>query len=126
MPFLSKIKFVQTAKKDRIQIDIQQVEEVFAVLTGEWIGGPVRAGERIHKGIQRAPGHHKEGVTYRILFTATEAGVLQNMRHTGRVLRDRAQRNQKHILAVISRNMVMFGTGLFMTILGDLYPQRFD
>ncbi len=55
MAFLSKIKRIQVRKEYCVKIDLKQVIEIFWGLTGKWIGGPVRACEGVHKGIEGAP-----------------------------------------------------------------------
>ncbi len=109
MSFLGKIQGVKAREKDRIKIDIQQIIKIFLVLAGKGIRGPVTAGKRVHKRIERAPDHHKEWVAHRILLTATERRVLQNMSHTSRVHRHSAQRHQKYILLVVGSQMDMLG-----------------
>ena len=47
-----RVVLMQAGKKHRIQIDVHKIIEVLMVLAGKRIGGPVTAGERVHKGIQ--------------------------------------------------------------------------
>ena len=68
--FLGKIALIQQREKCGVQIHVQQVVKILFILAGEGISGPVAAGEGIHEGIERAPGHHEERVTHRVALTA--------------------------------------------------------
>ena len=50
--FLSEIQWIQAGEEHGIQIDIQQIVEVFLILACEGVGGPVGAGEGVHERIQ--------------------------------------------------------------------------
>ena len=52
MSLLQEIEFIQPGEKCRIQIDIQKIVEVFSVLAGKRVCGPVTTGECIHESIQ--------------------------------------------------------------------------
>ena len=83
MTFLRKIQFIKIGEEDSVEINIQQIQEVFIILRSKGIRSPVTTGHRIHKSIQRPAGHHKERITDREFLTATKRGMFKNMRHTG-------------------------------------------
>ena len=76
MAFLSKIQWVKTWKEHRVEIDIQQVVEIFSALAGERVGRPITAGERVHKGIQRTAYHHEKWVAHWVALAAAKSCVL--------------------------------------------------
>ena len=83
MSFLRKIERIQPREKNRIQVDLKQVVEIFQVLTGERIGGPVAAGHGVHEGIHGTPDHHEKRIPYRVLPAATQGCMFQDMSDTG-------------------------------------------
>ena len=121
MALLGEVQGVQAREKDRVQVDIQQVGKVLAVLAGKGVGGPVAAGKGIHEGVQRAPQHHEERVAYRVAFAAAEGSVLKDVGDAGGVRRYRAQRHQEHILAAVRSQVVMHRAGDLVLVL--IHPQ---
>ena len=49
---LSEIQWIQAGEEHGVQIDIQQIIEVFLILACERVGGPVGAGECVHERIE--------------------------------------------------------------------------
>ena len=96
--FLREIEGVQSREKHRVQIHIQQVAEILSVLRGEGVGRPVRAGEGVHKRIQRSAQHHEKRIAHGIALTATQCGVLKDMGHTSGIFGHGAQGHHEHIL----------------------------
>ena len=117
VPFLCEVERVQSREEHGIEIDIEQVAEILSVLGGERVGGPIRAGECVHKRIQRAPQHHEEGVPNRVPLTATQRRVLENVRHARRVLGHCAQSNHEHILGGVAAQMKVLGPSVGMRVL---------
>ena len=124
--FLGKIQRVQLGEKHRIQVHRQQVVKVLAVHAGKRIGGPVAAGEGVHKGVQRTPDHHEKRISDRITFATTQRRVLKNMSHPGGIHREGAQRHEEDVLVVVRRQMKVAGAGFLMAIFLNLKVQRVD
>jgi len=118
-PFLGEIQRVNMRKKYRVQIHLQEVVEVLAVLAGKRIGRPVTGREGIHKGIERAPNHQEERIAHRKALRATKHRVLQNVCHTSGVFGHGLERYQKDILRIIGRQMQMACAGGAVTILTE-------
>ena len=119
MPFLREIQRVQPREEHRIQIHIQQVAEILAVLGGEGVGGPVRTGEGVHKGVERAAEHHEEGITHRVALAATQRGVLENVRDPGGVFGHRAQCHHEYVFCRVTIEMQMGGAGARVLVFLD-------
>ncbi len=68
--FLREVVGIEAREEHRVEVDVEQVEEVLAVLAREGVGSPVAAGERVHEGVQRAARHHEEGVAHGVLLAA--------------------------------------------------------
>ncbi len=123
---LQEVQFLQTREEHRVQIDVQQVVEVLAVLAGERVGGPVRAGKRVHKRVERAANHHEERVPHGVALAATQRGMFEDMRHAGGIHGNRAQCDQKHVFVVIRRHVVVHGTGFAVAVFLDGDVEGFD
>ena len=121
---LGKIQWVQPCEKHRIEIHRQQVVEVLAVHAGKRVSRPVAAGERIHEGVQRPANHHEKRIANRVLLTAAQHRVLQNMSHAGGVHREGAQGHEKHVLIVVRSQMQVAGAGFLMHIFFNLQVER--
>ena len=117
--FLRKVERVQSREKHGIEVDIEQVAEILSVLRGERIGGPVRAGERVHKRIQRSPQHHEKRVPNRVPLTATQRRVLEDVCHARGILGHRTQGDHKHILGGITAQVQVLGPGAGMRVFLD-------
>ena len=124
--FLRKIVGIEAREEHRVEVDVEQVEEVLAVLAREGVGGPVAAGERVHEGVQRAARHHEEGVAHGVLLATAQRGVLQDVRHPGGVPGHRAQRHQEHIFRIVGRDMEMLRAGDAVAVFLDHGAQRHD
>ena len=120
MAFLGEIELIQAGKEHRIQVNVEQVVEIFPVLAGKGVGSPVRAGESIHKRVEGTADHHKKWVAHRVFFATAQGGMFENMGHPAAILGHRAQGHQKHILGVIGADMNMLGAGFDMSVLGDV------
>ncbi len=120
VPFLGEIQRVQPREKYGVQIDLQQIVEILAVLAGEGVGRPVRAGKRVHERVEGAAQHHEKRVAHREALAAAQRGVLEDMCNAGGILGHRAQRHEKDVLAVVGREVVVHGSGLFVLVL--LHP----
>ena len=118
-PFLGEIQRVNMRKKYRVQIHLQEVVEVLAVLTGKRIRRPVAGREGIHKGIERAPNHQEERIAHRKALRATKHGVLENMGNAGGVFGHGLECHQKDILGIIRRQMQMACAGGAVAILTE-------
>jgi hypothetical protein len=126
MTFLGEVQRVQTGEEYRVQIHVEQVVEVLAVLAGEGVGGPVATGKRVHECIEGTAQHHEERVAHRVALATAQGGMLQNMRHAGRVRRHRAQRYQKHVLTVFRGQVVVHSPRDGVLVLLDPQLQRLD
>src|SRR5690606_10678547 len=126
MAFLGKIQGIKLGKKHRIQINRQQIVEILAIHAGKRIGGPVTAGEGVHKGIQRTPDHHEERIAHRIPFTATQSGVLKNVGNAGGVHREGSQGYKEDVFIVIRRQVQVARTGFLVAILFHLKVKGTD
>src|SRR5690606_2832135 len=121
MAFLGEIQLVQTREKYSIKINVEKIIKVLQVLAGERIGGPVRAGKSIHKGVKRAAYHHEKRIANRIPFAAAQGGVLKNVSDAGGVMGNRAQSHQKNVFIIVCRYMNMLRTRRFMAIFFDAH-----
>ena len=111
MALLAKAGRVQAGEEDRVQIDVHQIVEVFAILGGKRIEGPVRGRKGVHEGAQTPFEHGEEGVAHRKFFRAAQDGVLQNVGHAGGVPRDRFERHTECVLGVFTADMDIAGAG---------------
>lgn len=116
---LGEIERMDVRKKHRIQIHLQEVVEILAVLAGKRIRRPVAGREGIHEGVERAPDHQKERIAHREAFRTTKHGVLQNVRNAGGVLGHGLERYQKDILRIVRGQMQMARAGSTVAILTE-------
>ena len=52
MAFLGEIQLMEPGKEHRVQVDIQEIKEILAVLACKGIGRPIAGGECVHEGVQ--------------------------------------------------------------------------
>ena len=123
---LGKIQWVKLGEKHAIEVDRQQIVEVFPVHAGERIGSPVAAGKGIHEGVQRPPDHHEEWVANRKTLTAAKRGMLENVSNAGGIHREGSKRHEKNVLVVICGQVQVPGAGFPVTILLNLKVERVD
>src|SRR5690606_15856144 len=109
--FLGEVEFVEVGEEHRVEVDLEQVVEVLAVLAGEGVGRPVAAGEGVHEGVHRTPDHHEEGVAHREAAAAAQRRMLEEVRHAGGVHRHGAQRHRKDVLGVVAGQVEVHGAG---------------
>jgi hypothetical protein len=126
VPFLGKVQRVQAGEKHRVQIHVQQVGKILAVLAGKGVGRPVTAGKGVHEGVEGTPQHHEKRVAHRIALAAAERSVLKNMGDAGGIRRDGAQGHQKYVLAAGGREVIVHGAGSEMFVLIHPHLQGFD
>ena len=74
-------------KEGRVEVDLEEIHEVFCVARAEWVHRPVRAGEGVHESGQRPAGHAEERVAHRESFRASEDDVLEDVRDPAGILR---------------------------------------
>jgi hypothetical protein len=116
MSLLGEVQGVQAWEEHRIHVDLEQIVEVLSIARGEGVRGPVAAGEGVHEGVQRAPGHQEEGVAHREALAATERGVLQDVCNARRVLRHGQEGNQEGIVVVLGGEVQVAGAGGAVTV----------
>ena len=126
VPLLGEVQRIQPREEHRVQVDIQQVIEVLAVLAGKGIGSPVGTGKGIHESVQGAAQHHEEGVAHRIALAAAQRGVFEDVGDAGGILGHGAQRHQEHVLAVVRGQVVMHRAGGLVAVLFHPDIQRLD
>ena len=126
MAFLGKIQFIEVGEKYCIKIDLQKIIKVFSVFAGKRISRAIAAGKSVHEGIEGTLDHGEEGVADRVLFTAAQGGVFQDMGDAFRVHGQGAQGNQEDVLRIVSRQVEMFGTGFVVLKFLHLDLQRVD
>ena len=119
--FLGEVQRIQPREEHRIEIHIQQVVEVFAVLAGKRVGGPVRAGERVHEGVKRPAQHHEKGIAHREALAAAQRRVLEYVGDAGRILGHGAQCDEENVFIAVGSEMVVHRTGRFVLVV--LHPQ---
>ena len=126
MALLREVERTQMGEEHGVEIDLQQVVEVLVVLAREHIGGPVAAGEGVHEGIERTPGHEEKRVSHREALAAAEHGVLQDVRDAGRVLWDGPKRQQEGVVVVVGGQVQVPRPGSGMSVLLGLQVERRD
>ncbi len=80
-PLLLERVLAQAWKEGGVEVDVEEVLEVLLVAGAEEVGGPVRAGEGVHEGRERAAGHAEERVSDRVALRAGEDDVLEDVRN---------------------------------------------
>ena len=85
MAFLRKVHRVELREKHCVQVNLQEVIEVFAVLARKWIGRPIACRKGVHKRVQRPLYHHEEWIANRESLAATKGGVLKDVGHSCRI-----------------------------------------
>jgi len=105
MPFLAEIPFAEQGKEDGIKVDGEQIEEILAILAGEWIEGPVAGGHGIHEGVEAALEHREEWIAHREAPRAAEYGVFKNMGDAGGVVGGGAKADGEEAVRVVCRQV---------------------
>ena len=123
MAFLREVHRVEPREEHRVEVHIEQVEEILAVLAREGIGRPVAAGEGVHEGVQRTARHHEKGVAHGVAFAAAERGVLEDVCHARGILRHGAQRDEEDVLGVVRGDVQVLRPGDAVTVLLDHHVQ---
>jgi hypothetical protein len=87
--------------QDRVDVDIDQVVEILHVLARHRIACFVGERERVDKGSQRAFEQLHERFLDRILLGTVQYGMLEDMRHTGRIFGRGAEVDAEHFVFVV-------------------------
>mmetsp|Transcript_20996 Transcript_20996/g.35050 ORF Transcript_20996/g.35050 Transcript_20996/m.35050 type:complete len:249 (-) Transcript_20996:161-907(-) len=90
----------RTRKEHRIHVDVDQVVEILEVAAGHWIAGAVRERHGVQEGLQTGLHEFNEWLLHRILPTAAEHRMLQDVRDAIGVLRRRAEDHAEGLVLV--------------------------
>ena len=107
----------------RVQIDVHQVEEIPVVPAGDGVHRLVRVGHGVEECLDGALQQLHEGLLHRVLVGPAEHRVLQNVEHTGGVLRQRLEGDGKRLVLVLPVQPAQLGPGLVMRQLPELRVQ---
>ena len=118
--------FVNAREKDGVEVDAHEVEEVLIVAARDRVAGPVRKGQRIQEGIERALQQLYERFLDRIVSGAAENGVFQNMEYAGIVKRQRAEGGAEALVLVRALEPAQSRAGLRVGIFMQHRPQLRD
>ena len=99
-----------------IGIDINEIVEIFGVLTCHHITRSIGVGKGIQKGLQRPLKELYEGIFGFVLSTPTENGMFQYVRHTGRIGGGSTEGNTEAFVIVVRADGEEFGATLFVSI----------
>ena len=123
---IEDVRVLQDARREHsVQIHLRQVQEILLVAAGHGVNRLVGEGHRVQERRHAALHQLDERFTDRILGTAAEDGMLQNVEYTGRILRQGLKRDAERlvVLAVIHPNQLC--AGLFVVHFHHLPVQFF-
>ena len=83
-----------------VEIHVHQVVEVLIVLAGYRVHGLVRIRHSVEERVQRTFYEFNEWLFKREFTGTAEHGMFRNVRHTGAILRRRAERHGEHLVGV--------------------------
>mmetsp|Transcript_27673 Transcript_27673/g.44531 ORF Transcript_27673/g.44531 Transcript_27673/m.44531 type:complete len:230 (+) Transcript_27673:2358-3047(+) len=105
----------QSWVQHRVEINIDQIVEVFQVLAGNRVAGTIRIGEGVEESVHRALEKLDEWLFDRIFARSAQDTVLENVRNACRVVGGRAESNAKHLVLVRHRDRHYFRASFLMS-----------
>ena len=101
--------------EDRVQIYMHQILKITVIAAGDRVARFVRISHRVEEGIERPFDQLHKRILKRKIARTAEHAVLQDVCHSGAVLRRRPEGNVKHLVIVLILDQHHPGSGLFMT-----------
>lgn len=124
--FLFEDVRIQQWIKDRIQVNIDKVIEIFMILACNRIASLVRISESVQKGLQRPLKELHKGLFYRVFSGATKYTVLKDVGNTGGVMGRSSKSDSKDLVFIVIYQGEELGPGLDMSIKACLCPVLLD
>src|SRR5207245_8812470 len=114
----------QQREEDRVEVNLQKIHVILLIPSTEGIRRGISAGQRVHEGRQRPPGHREEGIADRKAFRPSEHDVLEDVRYASRVLGHGGKRNRECVVVVGAFDVNVPGTCSLMDELdkGSIEP----
>ncbi len=117
--FLAEVQVIEVGEEGRVQVHVEQVEEILAVGAGERVHGAVRIGHRIHEGGRRAAQHREERVAHRVARRAAQGQVFEDVGAPVAYFGHSGKGHQEHHLSLLGMHVDMAHARCWLDILLD-------
>mmetsp|Transcript_18667 Transcript_18667/g.47706 ORF Transcript_18667/g.47706 Transcript_18667/m.47706 type:complete len:321 (+) Transcript_18667:2618-3580(+) len=101
-----------------VEIHVNEVEEVLLIATGDGVHGLVGRCHRIQESLERALEQLHERLLQRVLLAAAQHAVLEDVRHAGVVLGQRAEVAREDLVIVVGVDREHLSAGQLVAVDG--------
>ncbi|MNT05095.1 hypothetical protein D3C72_1397040 [compost metagenome] len=117
--FLAEIQVIEVREEGRVEVDVEQVEEILAVGAGERVHGAVCIGHRIHERGRRTAQHREERIAHRVARRAAQGQVFKDVGASVAHFGHSGKGHQEHHLSLLGMHMDMAHARCWLDILLD-------
>jgi hypothetical protein len=122
--FLQEVQVVQRRLEAGVQVDVEQVEEVALIGTGEQVGGAIGLGTGVHVGRERAPQHRKERRAHREAPRPAQGQVFEDVGTAVAGIGQARKTRQEGVFPGVGGHVDMARARVRIAVLFDGGPQR--